>query len=873
MARKAGEQLVNVSFPFKGLDESMALSQQPKLTTPSCLNVRAVDRRTGRLSGGSRSGISKYLSSQISGDDSIQEITHVTLAHFDPTSGIGQVAFGRQTGAGTGSYTLLSDGVAFATGGTAAYQHHGSIWDEDGYVYVAYSDPSAPRVLKIQSATKAGVVRWTITVGTFYDATNDFVRGLVAEGGVLYVFLQDTDNFTAQNRVGLLRYNTSDGTAYGTNPWKEWSDTTVVGFLPTNNGMAYTQGVVGVGLNVSGSLVIRAVNITTGSATDIATLNDTGDSQCQNLVADSLGNFFILHFTAGSGSVSLEKIGMDGTSHWRFSQADATLTVITGIAYDAKNIRLAAVGADVRATGHSFATLSVSTGSVVASSDMGGETSWYSVEADGDGGFILARGSGTNDFSGVGEDLVEDWAIDNTTLYQYYWISANNREGVVSVAPGLNLRNIRGVVVAGGTVKRFSNEDTLASVTSGSLALSPLAPVVMSAEYAGDVYFADGVNMKFYDSSADAVSSITASAGSLPVDAYGNRPRLVVLWRGRLVWSGIIRDPHNWFMSAVDAPTDYDYSPAEILETIAVAGNNSAAGKVGDIINCLIAYSDDMLIFGCDHTIWQMTGDPMAGGRIDLISDSIGMAWGKPYCRDASGMLYFFGSRGGVYSMAPGQPPKHISNAIEHRLEAVNTGTNLIRMAWDERGKNLHVFITPLDSTEAATHYTFEAGSGAWQPDSFVDAAFNPKCVHVFDGDDPADRVVLIGSWDGYVRQIDENALSDDGEAIDSHVDLSVSGKTLEAFMLKELQAVLTDDSDDVSYSVRVGSYAEKSFNAEAVVSGTWSGGRNRSTQIRRDAATAYIRIAQNQAGKSWALEQLVAKLAPLSAMRQRWVK
>ena len=100
--------------------------------------------------------------------------------------------------------------------------------------------------------------------------------------------------------------------------------------------------------------------------------------------------------------------------------------------------------------------------------------------------------------------------------------------------------------------------------------------------------------------------------------------------------------------------------------TIAVAGNNSDAGELGDIINCLIPYSDDILIFGGDAAIWLMRGDPMDGGQIDLLTDSVGMAWGRPWCRDPYGVIYFFGSRGGVYQLDPsGRAPTRISQAID----------------------------------------------------------------------------------------------------------------------------------------------------------------------------------------------------------------
>src|SRR6202020_709199 len=118
------------------------------------------------------------------------------------------------------------------------------------------------------------------------------------------------------------------------------------------------------------------------------------------------------------------------------------------------------------------------------------------------------------------------------------------------------------------------------------------------------------------------------------------------------------------------------YNPVPYVATAAVAGNNSTVGVVGDVVTALIPYSDDLLIFGGDHTIYIMTGDPAAGGQIDLVSDAIGMAFGIPWCKDPYGTVYFFSNRTGIYTLVPGQAPVRISQNIEQILFGIDTGTN-----------------------------------------------------------------------------------------------------------------------------------------------------------------------------------------------------
>lgn len=212
-------------------------------------------------------------------------------------------------------------------------------------------------------------------------------------------------------------------------------------------------------------------------------------------------------------------------------------------------------------------------------------------------------------------------------------------------------RTTKLVAVEGGNVYTVANGVmTLVSVNSTSFEADSR---VAAATAFGKVYFCDGYVYKVYDGWTDTMATWTATAGDLPEDSDNRKGRLLALYRGRIVVSGLPGDPHNWFMSAMDDPTDWDYSPATVTEAVAVAGNNSVVGLVGDVITALMPLSDDVLVFGGDHTVYQMTGDPAAGGRIDLVTDGTGVAW-DAWCKDPTGALWFFGGRGGVYRYAPG---------------------------------------------------------------------------------------------------------------------------------------------------------------------------------------------------------------------------
>lgn len=447
------------------------------------------------------------------------------------------------------------------------------------------------------------------------------------------------------------------------------------------------------------------------------------------------------------------------------------------------------------------------------------------------------------------------------TSFDYTAISADT----------LSVQTIVGVAVACGTVKKFTSSGFTA-VTGGSGALSSSAPVIFSTEHFGKLYYCDGATYKVYDPTTNTVSDWTADDGDLPADS-GYKGRLIETWRARVVISGIASDPRNWFMSRVNDAHDWNYGPATTCETDPVAGNNSPAGKLGDIIQTMIPYNDDLLIFGGDHTIWQMTGDPQAGGRIDLVSDTIGMAFGRPWCRDPSGIIYFFGSRGGVYRMAPGTLPERLTrDRIEERLANVNLATSLVRMVWNDREQGCHLFITPL-AGGSTTHYFYDVRQDAWWPDVFANDDHNPLAVHVFDGSDPNDRALLLGGQDGFIRKWDLAAKGDDGTAIESSVYVGpLMLKDGSRMVMTELQGTLDADSDDVTYGVYGGNAAQEAFDsANAIVSGTWSASRNLSQRQRAQGHALFIKLSASTLDEAWALEWIKTHLYSTSRQRQRW--
>jgi len=431
----------------------------------------------------------------------------------------------------------------------------------------------------------------------------------------------------------------------------------------------------------------------------------------------------------------------------------------------------------------------------------------------------------------------------------------------------LSVRRIKGITVAGGNVRTFY-QGAYSTPTNGDTALEDGVDVIFGQQVSGSYYFVDGVNMKYYVIATDSVGSWSVTAGSLPVGSSSDYPRLICLWRNRVVLSGIRTDAHNWFMSAVGAPGDWDYAPATTLATQAVAGNLSPAGLIGDKVTTLIPFNDDILIFGCDSSIWKLQGDPMAGGSIDRISDSIGMAWGRPWCKGPDGTLYFFASRGGVWAMTPDSQPMRISQQITHLLRSVDLNKNIIRMEWDDREQGIHVYVTSLDSTVSSTHYFWDSRMHAWYQTKFGNKNHNPKAVHTYDGDDPNDRVVLIGSWDGYIRKYSDTAKHDDRTAIESEVWLGpMVSSGLDRLLVKDSLINLTEGSGDVDWAIHTGNTVEAAVDSTAIETGTLVAGRNPNVPMRVSGHAMFLKLSSTN---RWAMDTIRVRLAGQGKVQRR---
>lgn len=464
----------------------------------------------------------------------------------------------------------------------------------------------------------------------------------------------------------------------------------------------------------------------------------------------------------------------------------------------------------------------------------------------------------------------------------------------------LSVRTITRVAVAGGTVKTFDTS-SWTTPTGGSSALSANAPVIFSSEMFGDLFFADGINTQYYRGSDGTVRdwSSDLSAGTFPVSSGGRYPRLIVSWAGRIVMAGLEDDPHNWFMFKQGDPFDIDYSPSNPSVQDAVAGNNAPlAGKSPDVITSLVPVSNDVLGFGCDHSIYVLSGNPLDGGVIDLVTDDTGMAWGRPWTKDERGMIYFVGMRGGFYRWSGRGVPERISDKRgDHLFMNLDMDKTVVRCVYDDEQRGIWITMTDISGSGATDINVFyDLRTEAFCPDQFDNGDHQPVAVHAFDADDPDDRAVLFGGEDGFVRKVDKDAIDDDGTAIDSWVFLGpieAEGGT-RPFVLQQIQSTIGVASHNIDADLWMAESHEQIFKPGRLLledggllldergvpllleqgnsrwSTTLKAGRDKSKYPRQRGYVGYLRLRNNNADERWSMERVLCILKVPQGSRRR---
>lgn len=844
------EVQVDLKFPPYGIDETRGYARQRPGTTVDCQNVRGFEPVTGRERGGSRPGLIKYMPSLVNGTNPIQDLNYLVSSTVVPAALTSAFSYGMAVNTGFGIGNGGNGASLFSgIGAVSGYALGCSTWDSSGNLYVAEVNVTTGLANLYSVVGSTGAVLWgPITVPSISGSLR-VVTGMVATDRYLYVIVQK-----GGGTASVTRYFKDTGAVDAILVTLPATQAISTG---SHNNLAAIGNILGIeiagsGAGKAGFLILNG--LTGAASTFTAWTGTNATANPSKVVSDGQSNFYTVVSTT---TAQVVKIGLGGVTVWTSTAADQ----VNGLCYDTSTNQLVALCNSIPGV----RSLNLATGAVLSVVNSGAQV-WNEIDSDNQGHFTLWKNSvASNDVMGISPTLGAVWGP--SSLANAVHSGASSNKSVQIAAPVLGSRLIRGLVTAGGSVYTFNT--SAATLVVGGAALSSSAQVVFSAQNGFNMFYVDGVSYKYYNASQNKMLAWTgANGGTIPVDAGGGCARLICLWRGRTVIAGFTQNPQQLFMSAVNDPFNWNFSPPTPSGTQAFATTvTSLTGIPGDAITCIIPYKDDTLIIGCDHSIYQLTGDPLAGGQFDLISDTIGITWGRPWCKDPVGQIYFFTNKAGVQKMTPGGLPVPMSQQIRRKLDNIDLSTNLIRMAWDLQARGLWLFVTPIGTNTVTMSFFYDELLNAWYKD-VLPPAMNPLAVCVFDGDSPSDRVTLLGGKDGYIRATSNTATTDDNTTINSYVWIGpIGSKMFDAVMLTELQATLDTLSGTVTFSIYTGSSAEAAFQSAPVMSGTWVKGRNPVSIIRRADIAVYLKIS---ATTWWAMEYIRGKYEYLGRIRQQ---
>lgn len=374
------------------------------------------------------------------------------------------------------------------------------------------------------------------------------------------------------------------------------------------------------------------------------------------------------------------------------------------------------------------------------------------------------------------------------------------------------------------------------------------------AERAQKLYIADhktdgsGV-ISVYDPKLNTHADLSPTAGSIPTNCD-----TICVYRDRLVTT----KGHLWYMSRSGSPTDWDYSVLDALG--AVAGQNSDAGIIGENIRAAYPYNDDVLIFGCSNSVYALRGDPRAGGRIDTLSLGVGIVDKFAACYGPSAELFFL-SNDGLYVISPNassRPESLSREKLPQELVRVDVVNNTVNLCHNQIERGVNIFITPNEGGDVQSWF-YDLEFKAFYPDSFT-RAHHAWRTFDYKNEYPTLSGMLVGCNDGYIRQFDPAATTDDGTNITSYVDIGpilLADSNHREGLLNEVNGVLAEDSGDVTWGVYVGRTAERLDSVSAFDTGTWDGsidGPQYTVRPRARGGSAKLRLTSSGTF-SWGME------------------
>ncbi|MFA7279112.1 MAG: hypothetical protein WC100_03360 [Sterolibacterium sp.] len=465
--------------------------------------------------------------------------------------------------------------------------------------------------------------------------------------------------------------------------------------------------------------------------------------------------------------------------------------------------------------------------------------------------------------------LASDRNLQAAENAQKLYIADNGNPRYIGGADTISGASVDHAAVANWTVYGISvNDDVIVvsngtgSVVNGTYGISVVASGSITAATSigiGTATIRIERAPKVYDPVAATLVIMAATAGQVPTGCP-----LIANYRGRIVVAGAPAFPHVWYMSRQGSPLDWDYAAVSTDGGRAVAGTSTDTGTVGEPLLALIAHTDDYMIFGCENSMWILRGDPAYGGKLSNLSRTEGIVGQAAWCRGPAGETIFL-SRNGLQMIPPdgGGCIPLSQDKIPRELIDTDVSNYTPLLEYDPRDRGVHIYMTPNES-RSQNHFWFDYAKKTFWPVG-LNASHEPTSIHRYNAPAAEDAAVLLGCRDGYIRRYRASHERDDGTAFSSYVfygPIRLGGDDYHDGIIDEVIGVTAKNGGDVGVTVYTGPSHESAFDDTRPGTATWDiAGLNFKFRPRKRGASFYLKLANGQTGRAWAIERVTAKV------------
>ena len=428
------------------------------------------------------------------------------------------------------------------------------------------------------------------------------------------------------------------------------------------------------------------------------------------------------------------------------------------------------------------------------------------------------------------------------------------------------------VIVAGGALYATNDAGELVLIESG---LFRSSGYVSLAAHKQIVYGVDGQNARKFQLSDYTASFWTPSDGDLPgKNGDGTtRAALIASHRDRLAASADPVDPQNIFFCRIGDPDNWD--TGESTEGAAFALSTARPGLIGEPVKAMITTTNNVLLIGCNRSVWRFYGDPVLGVDIAPVTMDYGAsdAEAMQFVRDGAAVMH---SPDGFVSIQGDSAVSVNEATVKRYLEQTgdDRGTRRTQVRRDPAHNGIHIFLSVPEATSATVHFWYDdrignlvPGEGGFFPDTFA-VGHEPMASCFYRGE------LLLCCRDGYVRVFDDAATDDDGTPIASSCGILIDeGDLKHDTILSRMALMVDDDSGDLSYRIYGGitpQEAVEGSHRQLLLSGTVGTLRPHLEERKVRSPALLLELYHGTASAPWRVDRLEVATRTGRIMRRR---